>query len=273
MDFITDLPLVNGYNSILVIVDHLSKYIILIPTTKEKELTKLLLNVFAHHGVPEHITSDRGSVFISHFMLALGKLLDIQLHFTAGYHPEADGQTEQMNQTLEQFVRTYCTYQQDNWDQLLPLARIALNSAESTATGVTPFFANKGYHPQFGFSGAKDVNSKLALDFAVTLESLSEFLQAQLIKSQEAMRRNTDHHLQDTPEFKIGEKAYISAEFIKTTQPTKKFTKVQFRPFKIVGRPNPNSVTLQLPRYLAGIHPIFLVCQVEPYIPAENIPN
>ena len=98
MDFITDLPPVNGYDLILVIVDHLSKYIILIPTTKEvnsEELTKLLLlNVFAHHGVPEHITSDRGSVFISHFMLALGKLLDIQLHFTAGYHPEADGQTE-----------------------------------------------------------------------------------------------------------------------------------------------------------------------------------
>ena len=93
-----------------------------------------------------------------------------------------------MNQTLEQ----YCTYQQDNWDQLLPLARIAMNSTKSAATGVTPFFANKGYHPQFGFSRAKDVNSKPAVDFAVTLESLSEFLQAQLIKSQEAMKRNAD---------------------------------------------------------------------------------
>ena len=62
-------------------------------------------------------------------------------------------------------------------------------------------------------------------------------------------------------------------EFIKTTQPTKKFTEVQFGPFEIVGQPNLNSVTLRLPQYLAGIHPVFVVSQVEPYIPAENIPN
>ena len=77
MDFITDFL----RYSILVIVDRLSKYIILIPTIKE--VNSEVLNICAHHGVLEHITSDRGSVFISRFMLALGKLLDIQLHFTA----------------------------------------------------------------------------------------------------------------------------------------------------------------------------------------------
>ena len=56
-------------------------------------------------------------------------------------------------------------------------------------------------------------------------------------------------------------------------RPTKKFAEVQFGPFEIVGRPNPNSVTLRLPRYLAGIHPVFPVSQVEPYIPVENIPH
>ena len=69
------------------------------------------------------------------------------LHFTSGYHPEGDGQTEQTNQTLEQYLCCYCNYQQDNWSELLPLAEFAYNKAPSSTTGISPFFVNKGYHP------------------------------------------------------------------------------------------------------------------------------
>jgi len=71
----------------------------------------------------------------------------MKLHFTSGYHPEGDGQTERTNQTLEQYIRVYCNYQQDNWSGLLPLAEFAYNNTPSATTGVIPFFANKGYHP------------------------------------------------------------------------------------------------------------------------------
>jgi len=71
----------------------------------------------------------------------------MKLHFTLGYHPEGDGQIEQVNQTLEQYLRAYCNYQQDNWSKLLPLAEFAYNNAPSETTGVSPFFTNKGYHP------------------------------------------------------------------------------------------------------------------------------
>ena len=67
-------------------------------------------------------------------------------HFTSGYHPEGDGQTERTNQTLEQYIRVYCNYQQDNWFTLLPLAEFAYNNTLSATTTVTPFYANKGYH-------------------------------------------------------------------------------------------------------------------------------
>ncbi len=60
-------------------------------------------------------------------MRALAKALDMELHFTSRYHPEADGQTERANQTLEQYIRIYCSYQQDNWDLLLPIAEFAYN--------------------------------------------------------------------------------------------------------------------------------------------------
>jgi len=67
-------------------------------------------------------------------------------HFTLGYHSEGDGQTEYMNQTLEQYLCVYCNYQQDNWSELLSLVEFAYNNILSATTGVFPFFANKRYH-------------------------------------------------------------------------------------------------------------------------------
>jgi len=67
--------------------------------------------VFSKHGVSSHITSDRGLEFVSNFFWSLGTALNMQLHFTSGYHPKGDGQTEYMNQTLEQYLCVYCNYQ------------------------------------------------------------------------------------------------------------------------------------------------------------------
>ena len=71
----------------------------------------------------------------------------MKLHFTSGYYPEGDSQTECTNQTLEQYIRVYCNYQQDNWFMLLPLTEFTYNNTPSVTTTVTPFYANKGYHP------------------------------------------------------------------------------------------------------------------------------
>ena len=71
------------------------------------------------------------------------------LYFTSGYHPEGDGQTECANQILEQYLQIYCNYQQDNWLELLPLAEFSYNNMPSATMGISPFFTNKGYHPNF----------------------------------------------------------------------------------------------------------------------------
>jgi IS30 family transposase len=76
-----------------------------------------------------HVTSDRGSEFVSHFWRSLGRALEMKLHFTLGYHPEGDGQTEHANQTLEQYLQIYCNYQQSNWASLLPITEFAYNNA------------------------------------------------------------------------------------------------------------------------------------------------
>src|SRR3979490_2130590 len=106
MDFIEQLPPSSGFTSILVIVCRLTKQSIFIPTVDMitlAELAKLfVLHVFSKHGVLSHVTSDRGSEFVSHFFRSLGKVLDMRLHFTSGYHPKGDSHTERVNQALEQ---------------------------------------------------------------------------------------------------------------------------------------------------------------------------
>src|SRR3979490_1180756 len=150
MDFIEKLPPSSGYDTILVIIDRLTKQSVFIPTfdmITAPIIAKLfVLHMVSKHGVPSHVTLDRGSEFVSSFFRSLGKALDMKLHFTSGYHPEGDGQTERMNQTLVQYLRVYCNYQQDNWSDLTPLAEFAYNNAPNATTGISPFFTNKGYH-------------------------------------------------------------------------------------------------------------------------------
>jgi len=118
MDFIKKLPLFSGFDTILVIVDRLTKQAIFIPahdTITSMDLACLfILHVFSKHSIPSHVTSDRGLEFVLNFFWSLGTALNMWLHFTSGYHPEGDGQTERTNQTLEQYLHVYCNYQQDN---------------------------------------------------------------------------------------------------------------------------------------------------------------
>ena len=108
MDFIKKLLSFSGFDTILVIVDRLTKQAIFIPahdTITSADLARLfVLHVFSKHSVPSHVTSNRGSEFMSNFFQSLGTALNMWLHFTSGYHPKGDKQTEHMNQTLEQYL-------------------------------------------------------------------------------------------------------------------------------------------------------------------------
>jgi len=118
MDFIKRLPKSQGYTDILVVIDRLMKQAVFVLTLSSIDapgLAKLFIqNMFSKHRVPSHVTSDRGTKFVSKFFRSLAQALSMKLHFSASYHPEADGQTECTNQTLEQYLRIYCNYQQSN---------------------------------------------------------------------------------------------------------------------------------------------------------------
>jgi len=116
----------------------------------------------------------------------------MRLHFTSGYHPEANGQAEQTNQTLEQYLHVYYNYQQDNWSELLPLAEFAYNNAPSATTGVSLFFANKGYHSNLLVYLERDIASSRARDFVIDLDELQSTLKEEIANAQRQYKPSTD---------------------------------------------------------------------------------
>src|SRR5258707_11373218 len=194
MDFIKQLPDSEGFSAILVIVDHLTKQAIFIPSHNMVNAPQVawlfLIHIFSKHGVPAHVTSDRGSEFISHFFRSLGKLLQMRLHFTSGYHLEGDRQTEHANQVLEQYLRTYTNYQQDDWAMLLLMAKFAYNNAMNATMGVSPFFVNKGYHPEFTADLQADTSSAEAQTFVADLECTQVELKENIAQAQERYWKN-----------------------------------------------------------------------------------
>jgi len=276
MDFIEQLPDSTGFTAILVIVDRLSKQAIFIPThdtITSPELTKLfLLHVFSKHGVPAHVTSDCGTEFVSHFFRSLGKALDMCLHFTSSYHPEGDGQTEQSNQILEQYLRVYCNYQQDNWADLLPLAEFAYNNTPSATIRVSPFFANKGYHPNISVYPERDMTSAWAHDYAVDLESLHQYLREEMANAQLRYQGLADAKRTLAPDFKVGEQVYVKAKYFRSTRPSKKLSEKNLGPYTIIAQVGSLFFTLHLPDSMRAVHPIFHVSQLKLAIP-NTIPD
>jgi transposase InsO family protein len=132
MDFITDLPTVRTKNSILVVVDRLTKMAHFTPCSKSirtEETAQLILDgIVRLHGLPEEIMSNRGPQFASKFWHRLFELLGVDIRLSSAFHPETDGQTEWTNQTLEQYLHCTMNYQQDDWLDLLSQAEFAITT-------------------------------------------------------------------------------------------------------------------------------------------------
>jgi hypothetical protein len=158
VDFITKLPVSQGYNSILTVTDHdCSKAAIFIPCIEEisgEETAALYAkHVFAKHGLHTKIISNQDLRFASKFTQELCKLLGTQQNISMVYHPCTNGQLERSNQWLEQYLQFWVNEQQDDWAQYLPLAEFTHNNWPNELTCESPFHILMGYHPCADWSG------------------------------------------------------------------------------------------------------------------------
>ncbi|SPC67056.1 uncharacterized protein UHOD_11464 [Ustilago sp. UG-2017b] len=244
MDLIEQLPPSSDFTAILVVVDRLTKMAIFVPTTNEldaPELAKLFLHhVYSKHGLPTSIVSDRGSEFTSHFWRSLSTLLGIENHFSSAYHPQSDGQTERVNQVLEQFLRGYSNHLQTDWSDLLPLAEFSYNNAEHASTQLTPFFANYGYHPRFSFDNTDPAPLPpfpAARWYADQLKQLHEYVRGELDKANSQSAEQFNKRRLPSPQFQPGDRVWLSVENIHSLRPTKKLDYRRLGPFSITTTP------------------------------------
>jgi len=210
VDFITDLPVSNGYTCVLVIVDRFSKSCRLIPLPglpTAMETAELLFNyVFRYYGLPEDIVSDSGSQFTSRVWKAFFKLLGVAISLSSGYHPQTNGQTERKIQEIGRFLRTFCHGHQDSWNQFLGWAEYAQNSLRQPTTGLTPFQCVLGYQPPL-FPWDGEPSDVPAVDYWFReSERVWDSAHLQLQRALRRRRLTADLRRSHAPNYQLGQK-------------------------------------------------------------------
>ena len=170
VDFITKLPVSRGHDAILVVCDRFSKMSHFVATTEKtmaEGLARLFRdNVWKLYGLLESVILDRGLQFAAGLTRELNKMLGIETKLSTAYHPETDGQTERIIQELEQYLRMYVNYRQNNWAEWLATAEFTFNNKVYTATKSSPFQINYGRELRMGFDIRKKGKNEKAEEFA-----------------------------------------------------------------------------------------------------------
>jgi len=253
-DFITKLPIAQGYDSVLVVVDQLTKMVHFVPTT-EKTLAEGLArlfkdNVWKLHGLPESIISDRGLQFVAGIMQELNRMLGIESKLSTVFHPQTDGQTERVNQELEQYLRMFIDHRQEQWPDWLETVEFTYNNKVHSSTKMSPFKANYGQDPRMGFEMRRKGKYKGAEKFVVKMKEVQEEAKVALEKVQEEMKKYADRKRAEVDKYKVGDLVMLSTKDLKYQMVGRRTEKLMERfvgPYKIKKIISSNAVELELP--------------------------
>lgn len=288
VDFVTDLPLSEGCMNIMVVVDRLTKYRYLIPCasiTAPAMAQLFYRHVWVHRGLPTTIVSDRGTQFVSAFWDELCKQLKIDARLSTAFHPETDGQTENANAVMEQVLRAYTNYQQDDWVTWLPTAQFEANNTTSESTRVSPFLANSGQHPRMGFEPPSDMLRPLyqsvqvadANKMVAKIRDLTEFVREELLWAQALQQEHANRNRTPAPAYAAGDRVWLNAKNIRTNRQSKKLDWKNLGPFTVAHMVSSHAYRLNLPESMK-IHPVFHVSLLRPaapesdYLPGQHNP-
>jgi transposase InsO family protein len=266
MDFITDLPKSHGYDSILTVVDRHSKGIVLSPCNKTitaEETSQLLLdNVWKRFGFPKVIISDRGPQFTAQVTQELWRKLGIKQKMSTAFHPQTDGESERVNQEIEQYLRICGNFQQDDWAQLLPIIEFAHNARTHRSTHKSPFEVWYGFHPTFQPPPYLQTRNQKAEERVTYLEQIRKEVTAALLLAAKEMRNSGPP--KESHVFHDGDQVWLDGTNLQTTHPKWKLAPRRHGPFKVTWA-SPTNCKLELPKGW-NIHPVFHNSLLKPYV-------
>ena len=274
MDFIVALPTVKQYNAVLVFVDRFTKFAIFVPTTDKATAVDVaeiyLSHLFSRFGLSDIFISDRGPQFDSKFWYSICSSLGIDRRLSTAYHPQTDGQSERVNQVLEQFLRVSLNYAQDNWLSLLPLVEFAYNNSPHSATNIFPFFALYGFHPKSDnltdiiLQNQRQVSHVPAAVFIQEKAQLHAAIVTSLEKARHTMKKYADKKRTEIT-FAVGDKVMLRCS---EDRPKPKLGMKYLGPFDVVEKINDGAYRLKLPKSWK-IHDVLSISALKPFVRDE----
>ena len=290
MDFVVDLPRSkdwqgNEFHSLFVVVDRMTKQVHITPCddlSTRNTAYMFYRDIFRLHGLPDTMISDRGSQFTAEFWKWLCKLLQIDHRLSTAFHPQTDGQTERMNSRIEQYLRAYVNFAQDDWVRFLPSAEFAINNQNSQVTGISPFLAVYGLHPRSGSECSLHQSAQPAPASVQFERSDAEELVLNSQKVAKFLIENMEFHLAEQEiqankhrtaarDFKVGDLVWLNCKNIRSLRPCRKLDFKNSGPFKIIETVGKYAYKLEFPKSIK-IHPVFHVSLLSP-VAANPLPG
>jgi transposase InsO family protein len=276
MDMIMPLPLTRAGNSCIVtFVDRGSKLVHLAAckhTVTAKQLAEITLReVVQHHGVPRSIVSDRGTQFTSKYWQELWKQFGSSLNMSTAYHPQTDGQSENMNKQVETMLRSRVNFDQDDWDEQLPLIVLAINSSKHASTQYSPAYLPYGRELQqpldIALAPLRDIDNPSVQQRVERGLAAWNKARDSMLKAQQRQAHYANQHRSDV-KLKAGDRVLLSVEhlqFIGAGSRTPKLAGKYIGPFVVKKAINDNAYTLELPDQLRLLYDTFNISRLRPY--------
>ena len=260
MDLITQLPLSNGHDVILTIVDQgCSWAAVLLPYSTAitgEGIAKLYLqHIFPWFGIPTKMISDRDPCFTSHFMKVLTTKLKTECNISTAFHPQTDSLSEKKNQWVEQYLWMYITAWQDEWDEWLPIVSFVHNQWPNATTKLSPHEVLLGYAPVTVEAIMPETNNAMAEDRQMILKEHRAAAVQALNKTTQSM---------PPAQYKVNKQVWLEAKHLTLPYQTAKLAPKHHSPFRIIKQISPVTYKLVLPPVWT-IHPVFHASLLTPY--------